>query len=99
VRIGTLTVLAVVSTLLAVWALRVRDWRMRISLVMMFGGLGGLVMGLLLVVGAVQLAPEVLLSNRWPDVLALLGITIAFTGAFYGLFGICHLLFTLVDPD
>ena len=98
-RLHNLVACTLAFALVTVWAMRVPDWRIQISLMMLFGGFCAVSMGACFVVGAFQLATQVLWTNRLPDVLVFLGPIIALTGAFYTLFGSFHLIIALIDRE
>ena len=83
--------------LAAGWAIRVPVWRMRASLVMLFGGASGTLMGVLFVDCAFRLTSHVPWSNRLPDVLAFVGPICTLIGVFYVLFGFAHFVTALAS--
>lgn len=79
------------------WAIRVRDWRFRVPLMMMFGGFCAVSLGVFFVVGAFQLEPQILWTDSLLDALVITGMFVAISGAFYGLFGLYQLIVALIS--
>jgi len=89
---------ALSSALVAFWSLRVRHWQIQFSLVMMFGGMFGMSIGLYCVVEGFRLIPEVLRENCLPDVLISVGPFCGIMGGFCAAFGLVHLFLTPYMP-
>ena len=80
---------------LAVWAIRTRDWRVQFSLVTLFGGMAGAVLGIYFVAEGFRLIPVVHNDHRLPELLVTLGPLFVIMGGFWATFGFVHLMLLL----
>ena len=91
--------LALSFGVVALWAFRVRDWRMQTSLVMLFGGMSCVVLGFYFVVEGFRRIPEFLSEAYLSDLFLTLGPLCVIMGGFWATFGLVHLVLTFVSAD
>ena len=91
--------MALSFAVVAVWAMRVRDWRMQTSLVMLLGGMSSVVLGFYFVVEGFRLIPEFLGEHHLTDLFLTLGPLCVIMGGFWASFGLVHLMFTFMLAD
>ncbi len=81
----------------AVWAIRMRDWRMQFSLMTLFGGISSVLLGMHFVVEGFRLAPLVRYEHRLPELLVSVGPVCVIMGGFWASFGLVHMMFLLAE--